>query len=88
MIIPILRKFFFLLTVLALATGCDKQHRKLDLTGIVAEVKMERFDRALFEMEADTINNAIGELYLRYGDFFDVFNVHVFRIGKECRVMV
>jgi len=80
--IPILRKIFFLLAILTLVTGCHKHPQKVDLTGIDAEVKIERFDRALFEMEADTIEDAIGGLYSSYGDFFDVFNVHVIQIGQ------
>ncbi|MEN8203980.1 MAG: hypothetical protein ABFS28_15380 [Bacteroidota bacterium] len=68
--------------MLVLLTGCRNHRLKADLSGIDALVKMERFDRALFEMEADTIDDAIGELYSRYGDFFDVFNVHVIQIGQ------
>jgi len=80
--IPILRKIFFLLSLLVLAAGCGKQQRKLDLNGIHAEVTLERFDRELFELDMDSIEDAIDVLYARYGDFFDVFNVHVIQIGQ------
>jgi hypothetical protein len=82
MMIPIQRSLVFLLPIVALLVGCGKHGRKVDLTGIEAEVNIERFDRALFELQADSINEAIGELYSEYGDFFDVFNVHVIQIGQ------
>jgi len=82
MMTPILRKIFFLVCLLAMLTGCRKHSREADLSGIDAEVKMERFDRAFFEMEADSIDDAIGIFYSNYGDFFDVFNVHVIQIGQ------
>jgi len=54
----------------------------VDVSGIEAEVEEERFDMALFEMETDTINQAIGSFYNNYGEFFDVFNVHIINIGQ------
>jgi len=80
--IPIQRKIVFLLCLLVVFAGCRNNHLKVDLSGIHTDVKMERFDRDLFGMEADTINDAIGTFYSRYNDFFDVFNVHVIQIGQ------
>lgn len=82
MMIPILRKIVFLLCFLVMLAGCRNNRTKVDLSGIDAEVKLERFDQALFELEADTIDQAIGSFYSKYGDFFDVFNVHVIQIGQ------
>ena len=42
---------------------------------------VERFDRALFAVKPDSMEGSIAGLYRDYGDFFDVFNVHVINIG-------
>lgn len=82
MMIPILRKIFFLLSILSIGAGCREHPTSADLSGIDVAVHLERFDRDLFEIEADSIDHAIGLLYSTYGDFFDVFNVHVIQIGQ------
>jgi len=64
-----------------MVTGCNRNPLDVDISGIDANVKLERFERDLFEMDQDTMNSAIGALYRSYGDFFDVFNVHVISIG-------
>jgi hypothetical protein len=53
----------------------------VDISGIREEVTMERFDREVFQMELDTVEEAIGYFYERYGDFFDIYNVHIINIG-------
>jgi hypothetical protein len=65
-----------------IATSCNRNNLDVNISGIDAEVRVERFDQALFEMSADTIDRAIGGFYSQYGDFFDVFNVHVIGIGQ------
>ena len=65
-----------------LISGCSKNPLDVDISGIELSVKLERFDRELFEMDQDTMEIAIGALYQKYGDFFDVFNVHVISIGQ------
>jgi hypothetical protein len=65
-----------------LVNGCKSDPLEVDISGIGLHVPLERFDRALFEMDQDTIDRAIDALYVRYGDFFDVFNVHIIGIGQ------
>lgn len=72
----------FFLTGLGLTeTGCRRTGLDVNVSGIEATMEVERFDRALFEMSADTLDRAIGWFYDSYGDFFDVYNVHVINIG-------
>jgi hypothetical protein len=68
--------------MIMIMASCKRNQLDVNVSGIAAEVKVERFDRALFEMSADTLDRAIGTLYAQYGDFFDVFNVHVIGIGQ------
>jgi len=62
-------------------TGCGNPAREADISGIDAVVEVERFDRDLFGAPRDSLERAIDSLYAVYGDFFDVFNVHVINIG-------
>jgi len=65
-----------------LLAGCRNNPLDVDVSEIDVEVQLERFDRALFEMDPDTINSAIGTFYTLYDDFYDIFNVHVINIGQ------
>jgi hypothetical protein len=79
---PVHRMLFFLTLIAWLVNGCKSHPLEVDISGIDLSVKLERFDRELFTLGQDTLDRAIGEMYLRYGDFFDVFNVHVIGIGQ------
>ncbi len=72
----------FLWGIILPGAGCTSHSRDADLSGIEIEVKIERFDRELFEMDPDTLEMAIGSLYHEYGDFFDIFNTHIISIGQ------
>jgi len=63
-------------------SGCNESRLHVDVSGIEADVSLERFDQDLFDLDAASIDDAIGTFYSRYGDFFDVFNVHVIQIGQ------
>jgi hypothetical protein len=71
----------FLSGIALIAAGCRSNPMEVDISGIDATIELERFDRDLFEMDQDTMDEAIGSLYRQYDDFFDVFNVHVINIG-------
>ena len=70
-----------MVTAVALISGCGRNRGKVDVTGTDARVEVERFDLELFGINPDSTASAIDRLYARYGDFFDVFNVHVINIG-------
>jgi len=61
--------------------SCHRSPLKVDTGGISTVVRIERFDRQLFSLDPDSIQGAINSMYARYGDFYDVFNVHVINIG-------
>jgi hypothetical protein len=79
---PVHRMLFFLALIGLLVNACKSKSQEVDISGIDLRVQLERFDRALFEMEQDTLEGAIDAMYVRFGDFFDVFNVHVIGIGQ------
>ena len=79
---PVRAIMLFLLALVLVLSGCRNRALDVDISGIDLNVELERFDRDLFEMDQDTLDASIGALYNRYGDFFDVFNVHVISIGQ------
>jgi len=79
---PVHRMWVFLVMMVWLVNGCNSDPREVDISAIELQVPLERFDRALFEMDQDTLDRAIDAMYERFGDFFDVFNVHIIGIGQ------
>ncbi len=71
----------FFLAVVILSAGCRQDPLDVDVSGIDLQFRIERFDRELFGMDPDTIPAAVDYFYSRYGDFYDIFNVHVIGIG-------
>jgi len=79
---PVRAITLFLLPLILMLSACRNKPLDVDVSGIDLNVKLERFDRDLFEIDQDTLDASIGTLYRKYGDFFDVFNVHVISIGQ------
>jgi len=79
---PIQRTLLFLSGFALVMSGCRNNPLDVDISGIDLKMKLERFDRDLFGMDQDTMDIAVGALYKQYGDFFDVYNVHVISIGQ------
>jgi len=79
---PVHATMLFLFSIAMLISGCRNKLLDVDVSGIEIRIELERFDQDLFEMDQDTMDIAIGALYKQYGDFFDVFNVHVISIGQ------
>lgn len=78
---PFLCSPVFLIIFLLLGS-CSNSSLDVDVSDIEEEVVLERFDQDLFEISQDSVNEAIDRLYLEYGDFFDIFNVHIIQIGQ------
>ncbi len=79
-----IRFFRFLiinLLLLVTFTACKNDPLNADISKINLEVTIHRFDQEIFTMNFDTLNRAVPNFYSKYGDFFDVFNVHVINIG-------
>jgi len=82
MLRPVQQTLLFMSVIAMVIAGCKSDPLDVDISGIDAETRLERFDLDLFEMNQDTMDAAIGALYQQYGDFFDVYNVHVINIGQ------
>ncbi len=78
---PYIRILIINLLLLVTLSGCKNDPLRVDISDISLEVVVHRFDRELFTLDFDTVGDAVSEFYMDYGDFFDVFNVHVINIG-------
>jgi len=79
---PVQRTILFITGIALLLCGCRNNSLDVDISDVDLSIKLERFDRDLFEMGQDTMDGTISAMYRQYDDFFDVFNVHVISIGQ------
>ncbi len=79
---PVQRLLYFLVGIMMLSAGCRSHSLDVDVSGITVDMEVERFDHELFGIAPDSLEQAVGYFYNSYGDFFDVFNVHIISIGQ------
>ncbi len=74
---------YYIFNVLLLVTllSCDRNPLDVDISKNTLKVEIQRFDKEIFSLNFDTINDAITAFYNEYEDFYDVYNVHVINIG-------
>jgi hypothetical protein len=75
-------RFLSLLILIVLVSSCNKGIKPPDISDIQLETKIQRFERELFEMDVDTIPDAINYFYREYGDFYDIFNYYIVDLGR------
>jgi hypothetical protein len=73
--------FLLILTLICTSPGCKNNPLDVNISGINLEVKIQRFEKELFTMNPDSLEESIPVLYQKYDDFFDVFSYHVINIG-------
>ncbi len=72
---------FPLLTAFTLIS-CHRSNKGPDISKMNLNFSIHRFDRELFGMDTDTLDDAINYFYKTYGDFFDIFSYYVINIGR------
>ncbi len=73
---------WLVLLALLTFTSCGRSRKGPDISGIKLPFTIHRFDRELFTMDQDTLDNAITYFYRTYEDFFDIFSYYVINIGR------
>lgn len=68
--------FFFSLV------SCKRSNHGIDPGSNSVKINISRFDRELFSMDMDTLDEGISYLYKKYDDFLDVFSYHIIGIGS------
>jgi hypothetical protein len=69
------------LLLLVTLSSCKNDPLDVDISKIELDFELKRFDKALFEVNFDSIEAEIATLYREFGNFFDVFNIHVANLG-------
>jgi hypothetical protein len=62
--------------------GCHSSGNRIKKPAEKLNIKVERFDRELFEISTDTLAQSLTRLYRNYDDFLDVFSYHIIGIGS------
>lgn len=70
-----------LFATLLLFSNCSEKRKKPDMTNINVQIKFMRFDQELFKADFEKIEDNITHLHLKYGEFFDIFNFKIIKIG-------
>lgn len=63
--------------------GCSSEHKQADIEHIDLEIDIKRLEKDLFEVDIDSISTEVKSLESKYGDFFDIFNNLIIRIGSS-----
>ncbi len=74
-------KLRVLLLMLAVMVGCTPGDRRVNLEGLDPGVEIHRLDIDLFEIDIDSIPQQLPPIKERYGEFFDIFNHMIIRVG-------
>lgn len=78
-IIKIFSVIFF--SVAMYSCGSPDNKINADVSGIYVNLKVHRFDQALFSLPPDSIPGAIPDLQKNFGDFFNLFCARIINIG-------
>lgn len=61
--------------------SCNKNEFKVDVSNIDVDLKFVRFDKDFHSIEPENIYTEIPRLEKEYGDFFNLYNLEIIRIG-------
>ena len=73
---------FFIIAVTVL-TSCKRESKfDIDVSNIVLDVKINRLDKELFELDPGNIDNEVIAVIENYGEFFELYNARVISLGN------
>jgi hypothetical protein len=73
----------FIALLALLNAGCTVSGERIDLSEIDLEIEILRLDRDLFAVDIDSIPEHIPAIEKKYGEFFDIYNNLIIRIGSS-----
>lgn len=82
-----IKNFLLYVPILLLAVTCRRDNDRIDLSGISVELEISRFEQDLFNINPSLIKEVIPVLKNKYGNFFQIFNHRLIRIGSDEHVM-
>ncbi|MBN2610583.1 MAG: hypothetical protein JXB00_03425 [Bacteroidales bacterium] len=73
-----------IIILLVFLTGnCRRSDQPADIEGIAVNLEIKRFEQDLFAVDPAKVNEHIPMLKEKYGNFFDIFNHRIIRIGSD-----
>jgi hypothetical protein len=79
-----LKKIIFLVATICLIfffSSCVEKRKTPDISNIKVNLKFSRFEQDLFRSDFEKISDSIPFFHKKYGEFFDIFNYKIIRIG-------
>ncbi|HBX49467.1 MAG: hypothetical protein A2275_16685 [Bacteroidetes bacterium RIFOXYA12_FULL_35_11] len=73
---------FFIFFLIIIAFSCTHNKFDIDVSGIKADVTIQRLEKDLFAISLDRIADEVLDISKKYGDFFDLYNNKVITIGS------
>jgi hypothetical protein len=78
---PIINIFIILITLFN--AGCTGSGKNIDISNIDLEIEILRLDKDLFAIDIDSIPDQLPAIEEKYGEFFDIYNNLIIRIGSS-----
>jgi hypothetical protein len=82
---PNVKAVIHLLIVIS-AFSCRNDAKDGRPDAVQIDFSIERFDKELFSLNADSLAGEIPVLYEKYDDFLDIFSYHIIRIGSPASI--
>lgn len=64
-----------------LISGCNRKQQIPDIRKVKVDLKFYRFEQDLFNLDYEKISDSIQFIKNKYGEFFDIFNYKIIKIG-------
>jgi len=77
----LVKRFIYILISGIILTGCKTNRHQVDVSKINVEINIKRFDEDVYHADIDNIDSTIQLLSDKYGNFFDLFNHRIIKIG-------
>jgi gliding motility-associated lipoprotein GldB len=76
-----MKRFFFLLCLVAILFSCTRNPLKINVSDVHVDLKIKHLDVDLLKLKQDQMQTAIPALKSSFGQFFDIFTYRMIRIG-------
>lgn len=76
-----MRKFFLFTVLILFLFSCNRNNLDIDVSDISVDLQIYRYDVEMFNLSGDSIYYAMPKLQKKYGEFFDIYNTRIIKIG-------
>ena len=79
-----IKKGFVLFIIgISILTSCTKKNKfDIDVSNIEMDIKINRLDKDIFEIDPGNIDKEISDIIDKYGEFFELYNARVINLGN------